>query len=196
MSSRDRAAMALKVRYVAPETLTPYAGNARTHSEKQIDKIARSIEQFGFVNPILTDADGNVIAGHGRIRAAIKLGLKEAPVILLAHLSEAERRAYILADNRLAEDAGWDSDLLRIELGYLCQLDLEIDPTITGFEVAEIDLALSLDVEPEQETCPTAITSGEAVTRQGEIWTCGVRKVGASVSWPASVSPRLQNPRR
>ncbi len=117
--------------------LTPYTRNARTHSRAQIRKIADSIARFGFVNPVLVSAAGEIIAGHGRVAAAKLLGMAEVPVLELAHLSEAERRAYVLADNRLAEDAGWDRDLLAIELQALVDLDFEVE--FTGFALAEID---------------------------------------------------------
>lgn len=97
-------------------SLTPYANNARTHSPEQVEQIAESIRAFGFVNPVLIDSDGGIIAGHGRVEAAHLLGMAEVPVILLSNLSEAERRALILADNRIAMNAGWDIDLLREEM--------------------------------------------------------------------------------
>ncbi|MFC4669432.1 ParB/Srx family N-terminal domain-containing protein, partial [Seohaeicola nanhaiensis] len=99
--------------------LIPYANNARTHSETQVAQIPGSIREFGFNNPVLVDGENGIIAGHGRVLAARKLGLAEVPVIELRHLSEAQKRAYILADNRLAEAAGWDRDLLALELGDL-----------------------------------------------------------------------------
>ncbi len=107
------------------ETLIPYRGNARTHSRAQIRQIAASITAFGFVNPILVDAQDQVIAGHGRLAAAKHLGLTEVPVLPVTHLSAAEKRAYILADNRLAEKAGWDRDILAIELQALVEFDFE-----------------------------------------------------------------------
>src|SRR5438876_1326535 len=101
------------------ERLIPYARNARTHSEEQVAQIAASIVEFGFNNPILVDTNAGIIAGHGRLLAARKLQLTEVPVIVLDHLTETEKRAYIIADNRLAESAGWDEELLRVELA-LC----------------------------------------------------------------------------
>src|ERR1700693_4673049 len=98
------------------EQLTPYANNARTHSATQVEQIAASIQEFGFVNPILVGPDHRIVAGHARLRAAIKLGMREVPVIVLEHLSEAQRRALVLADNQLALNAGWDEELLRAEL--------------------------------------------------------------------------------
>src|SRR5687767_14640441 len=123
---------ALAVTYVPPRSLKPYAGNARIHSKHQIRQIADSIRQSGVTNPILVDGQRTVIAGHGRLKAAETLGLETVPIIRLAHLSEAERRAYILADNKLAEKAGWDPEILRIELQFLANADLSFDLTLTG----------------------------------------------------------------
>ena len=109
----------LKITLRSIKDLIPYKTNARMHSEKQIRQLARSIAEFGFTNPILVDSNNNVIAGHGRIEAAKLLELAELPVIEIGHLSEAKRRAYIIADNRLAETAGWDKDLLALELNYI-----------------------------------------------------------------------------
>ncbi len=114
-----------------PRSLRPYAGNARTHSPKQVRQIAECIRRFGFVNPILIDAEGQVIAGHGRLEAAKQLGMIEVPVLPITHLSAAEKRAYILADNWLAEKAGWDKEILAIELRALVDFDFEVE--LTGF---------------------------------------------------------------
>jgi len=116
--------------------LIPYARNSRTHSEAQVAKIAASIKEFGFLNPIIIDGESGIIAGHGRVMAANKLGLQSVPCIEAVHLSEAQKRAYVIADNRLALDAGWDNDLLKIELQ---DLDANgFDLSLTGFEVGEI----------------------------------------------------------
>lgn len=117
--------------------LIPYARNARTHSEAQIKKIASSIAEFGFINPVITDGKKGIVAGHGRVMAAERLGMEEVPTLEAAHLTEAQKRAYVLADNRLALDAGWDEQLLQIEL-----LDLHdegFDLSFTGFDLDEID---------------------------------------------------------
>ena len=132
----------LEVEVVSVAALRPYARNPRTHSSKQIQQIANSIREFGFTNPVLVDADGGVIAGHGRIEAAKLLGIGEVPTIRLDHMTEAQKRAYVVADNRLAENAGWDRDLLALELQYLSDLDLDFDATITGFETPEIDVLI------------------------------------------------------
>ena len=155
--------------------LRPYPGNARTHSAKQIAEIATSIKAFGFNNPVLVDKSHTIIAGHGRVAAAKKLGLDTVPCVRLEHLSEAEKRAYILADNKLAEKAGWDRDILAIELQHLADLDLDFDITATGFEMAEIDLLLS-DADADQADPADAVPEvrvGPAVTQPGDVWQIG-----------------------
>ena len=117
--------------------LIPYARNSRTHSDVQVNKIASSIKEFGFLNPVLIDKDNGIIAGHGRIMAAQKLGLKEVPVLQIGHLSETQKRAYIIADNRLALDAGWDEEMLRVEFAELADSDFRVE--LTGFELSEIE---------------------------------------------------------
>jgi len=118
--------MALRIEYLPVHSLRPYERNARTHSDAQIDAIAQSIQQFGFNNPILIDDDDGVIAGHARLAAARKLGLDTVPCVRLSHLSDAQRRAYILADNRLAEMAVWDVPLLSLEVGELTLEDVDL----------------------------------------------------------------------
>jgi DNA modification methylase len=157
-------------------TLRPYAGNARTHSRKQLKQIAASIERFGFVNPILISDDGQIIAGHGRVEAARMLKRTEVPTIALSHLSETERRAYVLADNKLALNAGWDKDILAIEFQGL--IDLDFDLELTGFSLAEIDLVLddASDSDPNAADRPedaVPIVTGPTVTRPGDVWELG-----------------------
>jgi DNA modification methylase len=160
--------------------LIPYKGNARTHSRKQVQQIADSIKRFGFNNPVLTDSAGEVIAGHGRVEAAKLLGLTEVPTLRLSHLSAAEKRAYILADNKLAEKAGWDREILAIELQALIDLDFEVE--LTGFAVPEIDILLDDATEAgggapgPQDLIPDP-PSGEAVTRSGDLWVLGSHRV-------------------
>jgi DNA modification methylase len=158
------------------EALRLYAGNARTHSKKQIRQIARSIEQFGFCNPVLIDGNGQIIAGHGRVAAAKLLGLSKIPTVRLPHLSEAQKGAYILADNRLAEKAGWDREILAIELQALIDLDFEVE--LTGFESAEIDLCLEEAKEASGEACGPedvipAYAHAQAISRPGDLWVLG-----------------------
>ena len=156
--------------------LRPYKRNARTHSKKQIMQIAHSIERFGFTNPVLVSDDGEIIAGHGRVEAAKSLGIKAVPTLALSHLSEAERRAYVLADNKLALNAGWDKEMLAIELQAL--VDLEFDTELTGFSLAEVDLVLDEASNADPEGCdapedevPTI--ASDAVSRRGELWVLG-----------------------
>ncbi len=122
------------------DSLKPYSGNARSHPKKQIRQIADSIERFGFNNPVLISESGEILAGHGRVAAARLLGWEMVPTVQLAHLSAAERRAYVIADNKLALNAGWDQELLAIELQAL--IDLDFDVTLTGYSVAEVDITL------------------------------------------------------
>lgn len=157
-------------------SLRPYAGNARTHSKKQIAQIARSIERFGFTNPVLVSDDLEIIAGHGRVSAAKLLGLKTVPTLALSHLSAAERRAYVLADNKLALNAGWNQEMLAIELQAL--IDLEFDLDLTGFAIAEIDDVIGSVrfADPKQPDAPeddVPQVVGPVVTRMGDVWELG-----------------------
>ncbi|WP_339085466.1 DNA methyltransferase [Hyphomicrobium sp. ghe19] len=153
--------------------------NARTHSAKQIRQIADSIDAFGFVSPVLIDAEDRIVAGHGRVDAARKLGLATVPVICLEHLSEAELRAYAIADNRLAELAGWDKDVLAIELADLVTIDSDFDVSVTGFEHAEIDLAIQRQSEPPDimDELPKVPSAEEAVTQVGTLWCLGEHRI-------------------
>jgi ParB-like chromosome segregation protein Spo0J len=129
---------------VSVASLVPYARNSRTHSAQQVDKIAASIREFGFLNPIIIDGESGIVAGHGRVLAAQKLGLAELPCIEAAHLTEAQRRAYVIADNRLALDAGWDNELLKVELQDLDAAGFDL--ALTGFELGEIE-ALNMEAD-------------------------------------------------
>lgn len=157
-------------------SLKPYDRNARTHSKRQIKQIAASIQRFGFTNPVLVSDDGEIIAGHGRVEAARLLGIRHVPTLALSHLSAAERRAYVLADNKLALTAGWDREILAIELQAL--VDLEFDVELTGFSLAEVDLVIEEagesdpdGIESAEDTVPAA--TGIAVTRRGDVWRLG-----------------------
>ena len=151
-------------------SLIPYARNARTHSEEQLALIAGSIREFGFTNPVLVDGENGVIAGHGRLLAARKLGLDRVPVIELGHLTQAQKRAYILADNKLAERAGWDRDLLALEVGELSELGLDL--ATLGFEAGEIDALLHAgQLDPREEETPEP--PAEPVSRPGDLWLLG-----------------------
>lgn len=132
------------------DSLIPYARNSRTHSDAQVDKIAASIREFGFLNPVITDGDNGIVAGHGRIMAAKKLGIEQVPVVEASHLTEAQKRAYVIADNRLALDAGWDDEMLRVEFNELS--DTGFDLQLTGFDQEELArLFDSPDFEPGTE---------------------------------------------
>ena len=157
---------------IKTDSLIPYCRNARTHSNEQISKIAASIKEFGFLNPIIADGENGIIAGHGRVLAAQKLGMDELPVIEASHLTDAQRRAYVIADNRLALDAGWDDELLRVEFADL--EDAGFDLELTGFTPEEIDalepeeVADGLTDEDEVPEVPE-----EPVTFEGDIWLLG-----------------------
>ena len=160
----------LQVTYEEIPNLVPYARNARTHSKRQIRQIADSIHTFGFTNPVLVNRSRMIIAGHGRVEAAKLLGINKVPTICLENLTEDQIRVYILADNRLAEKAGWDNSILAIELQHLTSVDIGFDVSITGFEVGEIDLILQEAAGKEEEEQPVEISSGPAVTKPGDIW--------------------------
>ena len=160
-------------------SLTPWANNARTHSKKQVRQIADSIGQFGFTNPVLIDEDGVILAGHGRVEGAKLLGMAEVPCLRLDHMSAAQKRAYVLADNKLALNAGWDEDLLAAELGALMSSDLEFDIGVTGFSIPEID-ALLETVAPEEPGDPAEdIHPGDAPARvrSGDVWQLGPHRL-------------------
>lgn len=157
-------------------SLKSFAGNARTHSRKQVKQIARSIERFGFTNPVLISDDGEIVAGHGRVEAAKLLGWKAVPTIALSHLSATERRAYVIADNKLALNAGWDKEILAIELQALVDLDFDVE--LTGFSLAEIDLVLDEASEADPGGSDAAedaveFASGTPVSRYGDLWQLG-----------------------
>jgi DNA modification methylase len=156
---------------LAVSSLRPYPKNARTHSRKQIRQIADSIERFGFCNPVLIDADNQIIAGHGRVKAAELLKIGEVPTVRLAHLSDDEKRAYILADNRLAEKAGWDREIVITELQHL--LDVGFDVDLTGFVAADIDLFMEDLSEGEAPEDQAPEYQEPAVTRAGDLWILG-----------------------
>jgi DNA modification methylase len=155
------------------DRLIPYARNARTHSDAQIAQLAASIREFGFVVPILVDAGGGIIAGHGRQLAARKLGMAEVPVILLEHLSENQKRAFILADNRLAEAAGWDEEMLRLEIAALAEA--EFDLNLTGFEEEQLRQFLETQDEntghTDEDSAPEV--PEQPISRSGDLWIMG-----------------------
>ncbi len=154
------------------EALTPYAQNARTHDEEHIAQIAASIRQFGFTNPVLVDPNREIIAGHGRVLAAKKLGLSEVPTIEIAHLTDDQKRAYVLADNKLALNAGWDEELLSKELSELLQKNFDV--AVTGFSEKEIRSLVGLETTDgltEEDAVPEV--PEVAKTQPGDIYTLG-----------------------
>lgn len=162
------------------KALRPYSGNARTHSRRQVRQIADSIRRFGFTNPVLVDDDNTILAGHGRVAAAKLLEMDRVPTVRLSHLSAAERRAYVIADNKLALNAGWDQDLLAIELQGLIDLDFEVE--LTGFSLAEIDFVLDGAQDrqaagPDDEADAIPAPPLAPVTRLGDLWNCGRHRV-------------------
>lgn len=170
-----------RVEHLPLAQLKPAARNPRTHSPAQIAKIAKSIERFGFLNPILVDRDDRVIAGHGRVEAAKLLRLDHVPVVRIEHLTGAEKRAYVIADNRLAELAGWDKDILRLELGELTIEAPELDLTVTGYEVAEIDQIVigtgdEIAADGRADAVP-AIDRDRVVSRKGDVWCVGSHRI-------------------
>lgn len=175
----------LRVEYRKVETLIPFARNPRTHSDAQVAKLAASIVEFGWTNPVLVDGSQGIIAGHGRLAAARKLGLAEVPVIELGHLTLAQKRAYVIADNRLALDAGWDEEMLAIELAELSESGYDL--TLTGFTNDEIE-ELLVDAEAGAGTDDSTDTSEDAaddvpdaqvnpVSRSGDVWQLGAHRV-------------------
>lgn len=166
----------LAVVYKATASLIPDPRNARTHPKRQIEQIVASIEAFGFTNPILADPEGRLIAGHGRLLAAKQAGLAEVPVIELSGLTEAQKKALRLADNKIALNAGWDVEILKLELADLSLPEFEIDLGLTGFSPGEIDVVLSEKVDPDEEIIPAVPTEPRA--RLGDIWQLGEHRVG------------------
>ena len=165
----------IAVRWLPVEALSPDKRNARVHVPRQVARIADSIAAFGFNVPVLVDEKCGILAGHGRVLAARRLGLKEVPTIMLDHLSEAERRAFRIADNRLAELASWDDARLGLELQELRDLDLDFHLCATGFTIGEIDLRIEAGRAPggrKPEPAPASL-NGSAAARPGDVWTLG-----------------------
>ena len=175
------------------EALLPWSANARTHSPKQIRQIAASIETFGFTNPVLIDDRRRILAGHGRVAAARRLGWSEVPCLRIDHMTEDQKRSYVIADNRLAENAGWDREILAIELGALAELDLDFDIGVIGFDPGEIDLIIDgarADAgDPEDDRLPD--TDDRPVTRPGDLWHLGAHRIICGDSRDATVIDAL-----
>ena len=152
--------------------LVPYVNNARTHSPEQINKLRSSLREFGFINPVIIDRDYGVIAGHGRILAAKEEGISEVPCVFADHLTEAQKKAYIIADNRMAMDAGWDEELLRVEIESLQAADF--DPLLTGFDEKELSKLFDDGIEAEEDDFDVdAELQKPTFTKSGDIWMLG-----------------------
>ncbi|MGF0094824.1 site-specific DNA-methyltransferase [Peptoniphilus sp. SGI.035] len=173
-----------EMKLVDIEKLVPYVNNARTHSQEQINKLRSSIREFGFINPVIIDKDYGVIAGHGRIMAAKQEGIKEVPCVFADHLNEAQKKAYILADNRMALDAGWDEELLRVEIESLEDYGFNVE--LTGFSPDELSSLFDLGVEAEEDDFDVEEELKKPTfSKTGDIWTLGSHKVicGDSTQW-------------
>lgn len=177
-SRKNEVFCELSISYQAIDSLRPFPGNARTHSPHQVRQIAQSIKEFGFTTPVLVGPENNILAGHGRVAAAKLLGMTEVPTIELDSLTPDQIRAYVIADNRLAEKAGWDKSILSIELQHLLSLDTSFDVTITGFEIPEIDLILE-EAAPKQDVADEIAEEpgGPAVSRPGDLWQLGKHRM-------------------
>jgi ParB-like chromosome segregation protein Spo0J len=156
--------------------LVPYARNSRTHSDEQVAQIAASIKEWGFTTAVLVDEQGGIIAGHGRTLAAQRLNMKEVPVMVAAGWSDAKKRAYIIADNKLALNAGWDNEMLALELGELKDLDFDLD--LTGFTADEIAALMPVDVTDglvDEDQIPEV--PDVSITVQGDVWVLGKHRL-------------------
>lgn len=184
----------MNIENIKTGVLVPYARNTRTHSDDQIKQVADSIKEFGFTNPVLIDSDNGIIAGHGRVMAAQSLGLEEVPCIRLSHLTDAQKRAYIIADNKLALNAGWDEELLRLELKDLNELDFNLD--LIGFNDAELAAMLEFE-EPKTKgkTDPDAVPDvpADPITKPGDIWLLGNHRLMCGSSTDAHSVETLLN---
>ena len=175
------------------DKLIPYVNNARTHSKEQINKLRSSLREFGFINPVIIDSKYNVIAGHGRILAAREEGITEIPCVLVDYLTEAQKKAYILADNRFALDAGWDEDLLRVEIEALQAEDYDV--LLTGFDPAEIDELFSIpeeDIKDDNFDVDEEL-SKPTISKQGDIWYLGNHRLAVGDSTKAETYNKLMD---
>jgi DNA modification methylase len=199
IASDDAGSVAgLRVERVPIETVRPNPRNARTHPRQQIRRLAANIKKLGFTNPIMVDGERMVLAGHGRLAAARLAGLTEVPIIRLDHLTAAQKRAYLIADNRIAEQAGWDRELLAPELGELVELlpAEGYDISLTGFEIAEVDLLLAdMAAAPSapEDVLPPLPAPSETVTRCGDLWLLGKHRLLCGDAQLTRDFPRLMN---
>ena len=192
-SGKGHGGQSVQVEQVATADLIPYARNARTHSDSQVAQIAGSIQEFGFTNPVLIDSENGIIAGHGRVLAAQKLGLQSVPCIRLGHLSEVQKRAYILADNRIALNSGWDEAMLEVELAEL-HAD-EYDLGLLGFDPEELSKLMGFDLEAKDtgEVVEDEVPEPPAdpITKPGDLWILGEHRLLCGDSMKAEDVARL-----
>ena len=179
------------MKLVPIEKLVPYVNNARTHSKEQISKLRSSLREFGFINPVIIDADNGIIAGHGRLLAAKEEGYTEVPCVLADHLTEAQKKAYILADNRYAQDAGWDEQLLRLEIEALQGMDFDV--SLTGFDELEIaDLFNDKDTDAKEDDFDEdEVLNQPTFSREGDVWHLGRHTIICGDSTVADTYTRL-----
>ncbi len=197
MTEIIRPRIVVEERHIA--SLTPHKRNARTHSAAQIRQIEASIRQFGFLNPVLVDEDYRILAGHGRLAAAKAMGWDAVPVIRFDHMSEADKKAYIIADNRLAEQAGWDRELLSLELGAILEEVPDFDLEVTGFAGAELEALLSAAEEADaggDADAGFAVSDEPAVTSLGQVWVLGEHRIICGDARDSDVYEKLMGDER
>lgn len=175
MGETKQAWPADKIKRRKVDALVPYARNARTHSNEQVMQIAASIKEWGWTNPILVDEDGGIIAGHGRVLAALKLGIKDVPTMTASGWTDAQKRAYILADNQLALNAGWDMDLLKVELADLDDMEFDID--LIGFDGDFLANILNDPTEGLTDPDDVPETPDDPVSEEGDVWILGNHRI-------------------
>ena len=173
------------------EKLIPYVNNARTHSKEQITKLLSSLREFGFINPVIIDRDYNIIAGHGRVMAAKEENITEVPCVFVDHLTEAQKKAYIIADNRFALDAGWDEEMLKLEIEAL--QDMAFDLSLTGFDDAELSKLFETDDVKDDEFDVEAELQKPTKTQSGDVWLLGKHKLVCGDSTKAETFALLMN---
>ena len=164
-----------EIKYIATSKLTPYIRNSRTHSDEQVAQIVASITEFGFTNPILVDDKGLIIAGHGRLQAAQRMGLKEVPTIDVGYLSESQKKAYVIADNKLALNAGWDFDMLKVEFEDLMEDDFDL--SLLGFEQKEINDILSVQIDGLVDKDQVPEIEDDPISKPGDVWILGEHRL-------------------
>ena len=182
------------IKELKTDDLIPYINNSRTHDESQVNQIAASIKEFGFLNPVIVDGEHGIIAGHGRVMAAKKLGLMTIPCLEAGHLSEAQKKAYIIADNKLALNAGWDDSILRVEFESLRELDFDL--TLTGFSLDELSDFEIEELAPEYEEDADGEViepPAEPKTKEGDVWVLGKHRLMCGDSTSINAVDRLLN---